>query len=467
MGWRIRHNKVHRSLSPGDRFRMEQGKEIGGIARELYPDGIYIYNPDLTAAAFRTEDLLRNLPSGVLFEGTFIAGDCVAKADILVKYGDSLELIEVKSGLNAKQDHIDDMAYTTIVASKSGFNPTTVSLLLLDKKYRMGMDQRFLFKKMDVTQEVFSRVDEFLPLVSTVESVSGQPREPDAGLSYNCRQCDFFSECMGKGIDAHIFEIPRLRQKNAEELIHQGIHSIHSIPGHFPLSPAQKKAVECVQCNRISIDPGLLRQLEKVQWPAHYLDFETMMIAIPPFEDIAPYDHIPIQYSIHLCDHCGHIIRHFEYMADPERDCRRELAEHLIRDLDGNGSIITYSSYEKTTISKLSSLFPDLSDTLRSLNARIIDLEKSVKCVRHPQFRGRTSIKVVLPVLVPDLSYDRLEISNGDTAMVTFACMAKGEMDQEEMERKRAALLEYCKLDTLAMVRMHEKLDKMRDIPRE
>lgn len=97
-------------------------------------------------------------------------------------------------------------------------------------------------------------------------------------------------------------------------------------------------------------------------------------------------------------------------------------------------------------------------DDLQSLIDRIVDLEQCIKCVNHPGFCGRTSIKIVLPVLVPDLSYEGLEIADGDTALVTFAMMAQGKMNTDEMERKRAALLEYCKMDTLAMVRLHEVL---------
>ena len=208
----------------------------------------------------------------------------------------------------------------------------------------------------------------------------------------------------------------------------------------------------------MQIDPSLRQKLERIRWPVFYLDFETMMTAIPLWPDIAPYDQIPIQYSLHICESSGNIIRHIDYLADPHRDCRRELAERLIEDLKGEGSIITYSSFEKTTISKLSKTFSDLSDDLQSLIDRIVDLEQCIKCVNHPEFCGRTSIKVVLPVLVPDLSYEGLEIGNGDVALVTFAMMAQGKMGADEMERKRAALLEYCKMDTLAMVRLHKVL---------
>ena len=208
----------------------------------------------------------------------------------------------------------------------------------------------------------------------------------------------------------------------------------------------------------MQIDPSLRQKLERIRVPAFYLDFETMMTAIPLWPDIAPYEQIPIQYSLHICESSGNIIRHIDYLADPQRDCRRELAERLIVDLKGEGSIITYSSFEKTTISKLSKTFSDLSDELQSLIDRIVDLEPCIKCINHPEFCGRTSIKIVLPVLVPELSYEGLEIADGDAALVTFALMAQGMMDIGEIERKRAALLEYCKMDTLAMVRLHEVL---------
>ena len=74
---------------------------------------------------------------------------------------------------------------------------------------------------------------------------------------------------------------------------------------------------------------------------------------------------------------------------------------------------------------------------------------------------GRTSIKVVLPVLVPKLPHDGLEIADGDDALVTFAMMAQGMMDASEIPEKKAALLEYCERDTLAMGRLHEVGERM------
>jgi len=437
---------------------MEQGKEIGRLARNLYPEGIFINELSSHAASARTRDLLNNLQTRVLFEATFLVGNYIAKADILVRDAKSWELIEVKSSVVSKEEFIDDMAYTTLVAQAAGFHPSTISLVLIDKNYRLGMAIEHLFVKVDMTAQVLAKVKEFKTLVDFIDTASSTPYEPEPRLTYNCKQCEEFSECLGKEIESHIFDIPRIQQKAVEKLIASGITTIHEIPDAFPLSDNQKRVVDCVKCGKMQIDPVLQQKLAKIRWPAFYLDFETMMTAIPLWPDIAPYEQIPIQYSLHICESTGKIICHIDYLADPHRDCRRELAERLIEDLKGEGSIITYSNFEKTTISKLSKTFSDLSDELQSLIDRIVDLEQCIKYVNHPEFCGRTSIKVVLPVLVPDLSYDGLEIANGDVALVTFAMMAQGKMDADEMERNRAALLEYCKMDTLAMVRLHEVL---------
>jgi hypothetical protein len=460
LGWRLRNDMIQKELSLGEEFRMEQGKEVGRYAREMYPEGIYICGQNNAELATLTRDLLNYSKTGIFFEATFVSNDCIAKADIVIKNGDSLELIEVKSGVTVKDDHIYDMAYTTLIALDAGIKPTKVSLLTLDKNYRIGMDPASLFKKFNATEAVFIKVEEFRSKKSMVESVTSQSSEPKPKLSYNCKQCDHFSECMGQNIEAHIFQIPRIQKKAIEELISQDICSINDIPDHFPLSTPQRNYVDCVKCCEVQIDQSLSKKLTEVQWPAFYLDFETTMTAIPLHPNTAPYDQIPIQYSIHQCERYGHITKHIDYLADPHCDCRRELAERLIHDLEGQGSIITYSNFERTTISNLICLFPNLSRELQSLLDRIVDLEKFVKCIQHPQFRGRTSIKVVLPVLVKGLSYECLEISDGDTAMVTFAMMAKGHMDPEEEDRKRIALLEYCMLDTLAMVKLHEELNR-------
>jgi hypothetical protein len=71
--------------------------------------------------------------------------------------------------------------------------------------------------------------------------------------------------------------------------------------------------------------------------------------------------------------------------------------------------------------------------------------------------RGSYSIKAVLPALVPELSYNDLDIKDGGTASNTFLSMINGTF-QGNIEEARRQLLEYCKLDTFAMVKILEKI---------
>jgi len=461
LGWRLNNEKIREKHSPDVLFRMEQGKKIGMLARDLHPEGVFVYASDTKTAVSLTRELMEDPCINVIFEGTFIIGNYVAKADILIRNGDSWDLVEVKSGVQQKQEHIEDMAYTTMIAKNSGFVPVNIYLQLLNKEYRLGMPLKQLFLMVDCTEAVLKCVEQFELLLDSIETTLHSPKEPSPTLTMNCKKCDFFDTCIGSEVIEHIFNIPRLSEKTFRELISSGCISIRDIPEGYRLTPAQAKTVRCVQCGEISIDPALAEKLNNVVWPAHYLDFETAQLAIPCYPDLAPYDSFPTQYSIHLCECCGNIIEHRDYLADPQRDCRRELTDRLISDLAGNGSIITYSSYERTMITGLSRLFPDLEGPLNSLLNRIVDLEPCIKCISHPQFRGRTSIKVVLPALVPNLSYDGMAINNGGNAMITFASMIMGLYTAEEMQQKREELLEYCKLDTLAMVMLHEKLHEM------
>ena len=154
----------------------------------------------------------------------------------------------------------------------------------------------------------------------------------------------------------------------------------------------------------------------------------------------------------------GVIDDHIEYLADPGEDCRRELAESLIRDLEQSGSIIVYSTFEKTIINSLARLYPDLSEKLIALTERMVDLEAIISNnYYHPDFQGSTSIKRTLPALVPEMTYDDLAIKGGDSASAAFAYLALGRYDVEAESVKRN-LLDYCERDTLAMVELHERL---------
>ena len=183
------------------------------------------------------------------------------------------------------------------------------------------------------------------------------------------------------------------------------------------------------------------------------------MTAIPLYPDIAPYTQLPTQYSIHKYSDVGIFDDHLEYLADPSKDCRRELAENLISNLEQSGSIIIYSSFEKTVVNSLASLCPDLSGKLTALIDRMVDLEAIIRNnYYHMGFQGSTSIKRTLPTLVSEMTYDNLEIGEGSSASAAFACLALGRYDNAAAESVKRNLLVYCEQDTQAMVKLHERL---------
>jgi hypothetical protein len=205
-------------------------------------------------------------------------------------------------------------------------------------------------------------------------------------------------------------------------------------------------------------------RLKGMTYPLYFLDFETVSTALPLYPDTGPYARIPFQYSLHVCSMTGEILAHHEYLADPKRDCRKELAEHLVRHCDSQGSILCYGDFEKGVISDLGKQVPALKNKLDAVLNRLVDLCSILKDnYYHPDFRGSYSLKDVLPVLVPELSYENMEIGNGGDAMAVFASMAVGKFDRNQEKEFREHLLSYCKLDTLAMVRLWGWLKGMVD----
>ena len=457
LGWMLRNSAPDLPIDLGSRFRMEEGSGIGRRARKAYPDGVLIDDRDPDRAMLRTHEVLADPSVNVVFEGAFGYGNYIARADILKRLNGGWHLIEVKSCVNDDQELVDDLSYTLMVCLKARFTVTKASLLLISKDYRLGMSDKELFIEIE-HPDAFTRASEFSVFMEQVDNDTIGPK-PEAALKFDCRKCDYLKDCIGKGIEHHIFELPRISEKKFNELKEMGIFSLAELPEWVELTSSQRRMVNSVRTHSPIIGDGFEGMVNAVQWPTYYLDFETVMTALPLYADVAPFTQIPTQYSIHKCTDFGKVEAHYEYLADPSKDCRREIALNLIKDLEGEGSIVCYSNFEKTTIGNLVKLFPDLETELNALIGRLYDLEKVIReGFYHPDFHGKTSIKQTLPALVPGMNYNSLEIGKGSDAIAAFAYMAMGRYSNEETEQVRQNLLSYCEQDTLAMVKLHEKL---------
>ena len=108
-------------------------------------------------------------------------------------------------------------------------------------------------------------------------------------------------------------------------------------------------------------------------------------------------------------------------------------------------------------------MYEDLREDLLKLNDRVVDLMDIFlkRFYYQKEMKGSHSIKYVLPALFPndeELDYEKLNIKNGSMAMNAFPRLYL--KDDSEIKQIREDLLKYCCLDTLAMVRILEKLEQ-------
>ena len=447
--------------TPGESLRMWQGQEIHRLARQRYPDGVPVTCVEQSAAAAETEAPLAAGGPAVVFEALITAAPLVARPDILIRDGDGWRLVEVKSSLNLKAGLIDDMAYTLMVLNRAGITVTDSSLLLLSRDYRKNAPAEHLFVSHPATEESKAAAGQLeaerAAIVATLLAAGPPPAVPCSA----CRQCGLeIDECPVRQLEHPVYELPGLREKKIAGLVGSGVHEIKDVPDDFSLSADQELVRRAVVENRPWTSPSLGAALARVQWPAYYLDFETVSTALPLYDGVEPWTQVPTQFSVHVCDRPGHVVDHQEFLGDPLQDPRRALACELIRVLGTGGSVIVYSGFEGRILGWLQEGFTELSSQLAAIQGRLVDLCEIVKkAYRHPDFCGSLSIKRTLPVMVPDMSYDNLNIAEGDTASAVYALMALGRIGADQLPQRRADLLEYCKQDTLAMVRIHQVLD--------
>ena len=462
-GWYARNLPDDGLLDEADEFRMEQGNEVHRLAQQLFPDGTLVQGTSLKDAVEKTGRLMADPTVSTVFEAAFNVGVYATKADIIVRDGIGWKVFEVKSNLHdpvIPDELLDDLTYTVMVMQRSGVQITACSLLRLSREYRKGMGIDRMFGESDLTAAVQQRVLDFSPRWSEILEATSQSEPPTPSFSNACKDCDYFCDnCLGRGIDYSVLQLPRIQPKQIEAAMQLGILDLLKLPDKFRLTDSQRPIVQCVKTGQPFFAPGLKALLGSIQWPAYYLDFETVTTSLPLYSDIAPYGQVVTQYSIHRCSAPGQMDQHFEYLGDPLRDCQGELADRLIQDLGEKGSIIVYHTFEQSRINDLAKRFPNLAVSLSLISSRLFDLCKVIRrgCY-HPEFYGSYSIKNVLPAIVPDMSYDGLEIADGGAAIVKYAKMALGRYTAAECQTIRQNLLQYCGQDTLAMVRLHKVL---------
>jgi len=248
-------------------------------------------------------------------------------------------------------------------------------------------------------------------------------------------------------------------------MVEGGYLSIYDVPEDFELSKNQRSHVDVTQTEiTINKSEEINKLLDEMAYPFYYLDYETYPTAVPIYDGCKPYMQIPFQYSLHIQREPGGEYEHVEFLAeDGNTNPMKALAESLKEHIGDEGSIIVWNKkFEKKCNENIAEVFPEYADLMVAFNERLFDLmdifQKNLYV--HKDFKGKYSIKKVLPVFDPKLSYKELSIQNGSMAMNSWKKMVFESDNEAEKEQIKKDLLEYCKLDTWAMVRIYEELLK-------
>lgn len=471
--WMNQHMPEQFDESVRDKTRLDVGNVVGDLAMGYYGDFVEVEFDEhgFEAMAERTRELL-DAGERTICEATFIYQDNFCMADILRVEDDGVHIVEAKATDEVKDYHLDDASYQLWVIEQCGLKVKSVGLMHLNKDYRRKGDINLheLFVVEDITDEVRSRISSVPQNIQSIAAKTDVEIEPEMRVGRHCRKphaCGYQAWCKREFPTPNVFDINGIWMSVAADLAYdKGVVTFDDVAAaELDLNARQMAQVLCeVNEEDERIDSEAVRGfLEGLRFPLYFLDFETFQEAIPPYDDCWPYEQIPSQYSLHVLDEPGGELRHYEFLAPEGSDPRRAVAERLCRDIPMGACSIAYNmSFEKGRISEMAGLFPDLADHLTSINEGMVDLIEPFKNgFFYRRAMGKSnSIKSVLPALFPDdaeLDYHALEgVHNGGEAMHAYANLVN--LPLEERAAVREQLLRYCELDTLAMVRIYEKL---------
>lgn len=444
------------------------GTEIGNKAHHLFPGGVLIdHEPwQHEAAVARTRELMTDPAVPAIFEAAYEHDGVRIRADVMERLPDGRwGLREVKSASRVKARYIDDAAVQTYVLEQSGVDLASIELVHVNTTYVYpggDIDWVQYFQRSDVADQVRATMPDIADIITDHFATLNQPAEPPIEPSPHCpANCDYWDHCTAGKPQDWIVNLPRLSQTKFDALHKAGIDRITDIPDDFNLTDQQDRMRDVIVAGRPYVSDRLHADLTALAGPTAYLDFEAMNPGVPIFPGTRPYQRTPFQWSLHRDDGTG-ALSHADFLADPSTDPREAFAASLVDTLahDAQEPIIVYSSYEKSVLREMVDLFPALAADLERIIARLADLYVVVRNnVYLEGFAGSYSIKTVGKTLAPGFSYAGLEhVADGAQAATAFERLARDNIAAADATALRDALLAYCRLDTLAMVKAHQGL---------
>lgn len=461
--------------------RITDGNIVGQKARQLLGD--FLWPPaseNKETAAEQAKAMLERDRDKTAVEVPMVHGGLYARADALIPLNGRYILRETKASTfplksdkvtpdSPKEHYLDDVAIQAWVAEGSGIPIEQVELNLLDNRWRYpgGGDYSGLFRQLNVTTEVQGRKDKVPMWIQQANGVLPGSM-PAAVTGKHCADpydCSFKEHCLklDPPHEAHPIELlPDSAGKVLAKKLREG-KGYQSLlqPKPEELTGKQAELYRRMQIAHSTgeaiLEPGSEAVFKDMPYPRYYFDFEGIDFPVPQWEGVRPYEHVPFQWSCHK--ECSpEVFEHAEFLDltknDPSLACIERLRTFI--DPDDNGPIIVYyAAYEKARLEGLAMRHPQHAALMQNYIARLFDLHPTVKKYFYdPRMRGSFSIKSVLPVIAPDLSYETLEeVQEGTGAQIAYLYATLDPATTPERRNDlEAKLRNYCRQDTWAMV---------------
>jgi hypothetical protein len=362
---------------------------------------------------------------------------------------------ESRCAADLSEAHELDVAVSAWIMEQSGFAVRARRALHLDRDYvRSGaVDPMLLFAEIEVPPVDFSE-----DLATLRGSATGA--QPDVEVGDHCarpRVCEFVRHCSPEPAPTSVERLPR-GGRLLMELRARGIENVGDIPPDTRMNPSQQHAAWSLRTGREYIGQGLLPALRSAAFPIRFMDFEATQPPVPRWPGARPFEQMPTQWSIHRLDADG-AVSHSEFLHGFDEDPRPDFVRTLVAAAGSEGTIVVYGGFEGSVLRVLREIYPEAWSDLDGISDRLLDLFPIIRDhYYHPKLDGRFSVKSLAPVLCPEVDYGAGAVQDGYGASLAWLRMVSAETTEEDRGRIARELREYCGRDTLAMLRIRERL---------
>ena len=364
----------------------------------------------------------------------------------------------MKSTTSVKDVHIPDLSFQTYVLTGAGLKLRRCIVAHINSGFvRNGaIDPHEFFVLEDVTNRVSTMSQDVESRLDDMFSTIRLRKHPDIAIGRHCDDpypCPLHDLCWGHLPESDVTTLYRGGKKGLR-LLRDGIAALKDIPDDFKLTDNQAIQREAARTGQPHVDKrAIARFLRRIKFPVSYLDFETFGTAIPLFDGLRPYQQVPFQFSLHVQQSDNAALEHHSFLADSKADPRPEFMRRLHDLLPRQGTVVAFNApFELGQLKECSELLPEFRPWVAGIERRIVDLLLPFRRFHycHPQQNGSALMKAVLPALT-GRGYDQLAIQDGGMASQEFLRVTVVDVGEEERQRVRRQLEEYCGQDTIGM----------------